>query len=104
VLAVSSEETRSLEAFQLQRKQGPCLDCYRSCTRASSSITPCPELPADPTPAEVDRQPLLASGQTLLDGASRVVRRSQRAVAGRSNHMEFLRLPRMGGRPRRLRA
>jgi hypothetical protein len=30
VLAASSEETRSLEVFQLQRKQGPCLDCYRS--------------------------------------------------------------------------
>ena len=30
VLAASSEETRSLEVFQLQREQGPCLDCYRS--------------------------------------------------------------------------
>jgi ANTAR domain/GAF domain len=30
VLAASSEETHSLEVFQLQRKQGPCLDCYRS--------------------------------------------------------------------------
>ena len=30
VLAASSEETRSLEVFQLQRQQGPCLDCYRS--------------------------------------------------------------------------
>jgi transcriptional regulator with GAF, ATPase, and Fis domain len=29
VLAASSEETRQLEIFQLQREQGPCLDCYR---------------------------------------------------------------------------
>jgi transcriptional regulator with GAF, ATPase, and Fis domain len=30
VLAASSEQTRSLEAFQVQREQGPCLDCYRT--------------------------------------------------------------------------
>jgi GAF domain-containing protein len=30
VLAASSEETRLLEIFQLQREQGPCLDCFRS--------------------------------------------------------------------------
>jgi transcriptional regulator with GAF, ATPase, and Fis domain len=29
VLAASSERTRNLELFQLQRDQGPCLDCYR---------------------------------------------------------------------------
>ena len=29
VLAASSERTRSLELFQLQRDEGPCLDCYR---------------------------------------------------------------------------
>ena len=29
VMAASSEATRDLEAFQLQRKEGPCLDCYR---------------------------------------------------------------------------
>jgi transcriptional regulator with GAF, ATPase, and Fis domain len=29
VLAASSERTRDLEMFQLQREQGPCLDCYR---------------------------------------------------------------------------
>lgn len=30
VVAASSEATRSLEVFQVQRSQGPCLDCYRS--------------------------------------------------------------------------
>lgn len=30
VMAASSERTRSLELFQLQRDQGPCLDCFRS--------------------------------------------------------------------------
>jgi transcriptional regulator with GAF, ATPase, and Fis domain len=30
VVAASSEATRSLEVHQLQRDQGPCLDCYRS--------------------------------------------------------------------------
>lgn len=30
VMAASSERTRNLEVFQLQREQGPCLDCYRS--------------------------------------------------------------------------
>ena len=29
VMAASSERTRQLEAFQLQRAEGPCLDCYR---------------------------------------------------------------------------
>ncbi|HEY6748454.1 MAG TPA: GAF and ANTAR domain-containing protein [Mycobacteriales bacterium] len=30
VVAASSEATRTLEVFQVQRAQGPCLDCYRS--------------------------------------------------------------------------
>lgn len=29
VMAASSERTRNLEIFQLQREQGPCLDCYQ---------------------------------------------------------------------------
>ena len=29
VVAASSERTRNLELFQLQRDEGPCLDCYR---------------------------------------------------------------------------
>ena len=30
VAGASSEETRDLELFQLQRDEGPCLDCYRT--------------------------------------------------------------------------
>lgn len=30
LLAATSEEARHLEAFQLQREEGPCLDCFRS--------------------------------------------------------------------------
>ena len=30
VMAASSEATRTLELFQVQRDDGPCLDCYRS--------------------------------------------------------------------------
>src|SRR6478752_4138978 len=29
LLAATSEEARKLEAFQLQRDEGPCLDCYQ---------------------------------------------------------------------------
>ncbi len=35
VVAASSERTRNLELFQLQREQGPCLDCYHSRTAVS---------------------------------------------------------------------
>ena len=30
VVAASSETTRTLEVYQLQRNEGPCLDCFRS--------------------------------------------------------------------------
>ena len=35
LVAASSEATRSVELFQLQRSQGPCLDCFR----AGSAVT-----------------------------------------------------------------
>jgi GAF domain-containing protein len=43
VVAASSERTHNLELFQLQREQGPCLDCYRTGTPVSA-----PDLEADP--------------------------------------------------------
>src|SRR5882672_337377 len=30
VVAASAEETRLLELFQVQRNEGPCLDCFRT--------------------------------------------------------------------------
>ena len=30
LLAATSEEARKVEAFQLQRDEGPCLDCYQT--------------------------------------------------------------------------
>ena len=45
VVAASSEKTDSLELFQAQRDQGPCLDCYRS----GSAVT-CPI--SKPRPAD----------------------------------------------------
>jgi transcriptional regulator with GAF, ATPase, and Fis domain len=35
VVAASSEATRDLELYQVQRDQGPCLDCYHSGTSVS---------------------------------------------------------------------
>jgi transcriptional regulator with GAF, ATPase, and Fis domain len=35
LVAASSDETRNLELFQLQREQGPCLDCFHQ----SASVT-----------------------------------------------------------------
>ena len=35
VLAASSEDTRQLEIFQVQRDQGPCLDCFHTKTPVS---------------------------------------------------------------------
>jgi transcriptional regulator with GAF, ATPase, and Fis domain len=35
VMAASSEATRNLELYQLQRDEGPCLDCYRSAAALS---------------------------------------------------------------------
>lgn len=42
VLAASSENTRHLETFQVQRAEGPCLDCY-----ASGSPVKAPDLAAE---------------------------------------------------------
>lgn len=35
LLAATSEEARKVEAFQLQRDEGPCLDCYHSGVQVS---------------------------------------------------------------------
>lgn len=35
IMAASSEQTRQLEVFQLQRDEGPCLECYREGTVVS---------------------------------------------------------------------
>lgn len=35
LLAATSEEARKLEAFQLQREEGPCLDCYHTGAQVS---------------------------------------------------------------------
>ena len=37
VMAASSEQTRLLELVQLQREQGPCLDCYRRAEPVSAT-------------------------------------------------------------------
>jgi transcriptional regulator with GAF, ATPase, and Fis domain len=40
VVAASSEQARNLEVFQLQRDQGPCLDCYRAGRQVSVQNLP----------------------------------------------------------------
>src|SRR6478609_9731980 len=35
LLAATSEEARKVEAFQLQRDEGPCLECYKTGTPIS---------------------------------------------------------------------
>jgi transcriptional regulator with GAF, ATPase, and Fis domain len=51
VVAASSERTRSLELFQLQREQGPCLDCFHS---GAAVIVPDLSQEAQRWPAFVD--------------------------------------------------
>jgi hypothetical protein len=60
VLAASSEHTRQLELFQLQREEGPCLDCYRSGQ---------PVAVAD-LAAAADRWPQFVAGATIAGFAS----------------------------------
>jgi GAF domain-containing protein len=60
VLAASSENTRNLEVFQLQRDQGPCLDCFES---GSAVIVP-------DLATEADRWPQFASVAEALGIAS----------------------------------
>ena len=55
VLAASSENTRHLEAFQVQRAEGPCLDCY-----SSGSPVEVPDLAA-----EADRWPQFVAAAEL---------------------------------------
>src|SRR5690242_10788703 len=42
LMASSSERTHHLEVFQLQREEGPCLDCYRE-----GVAVPVPDLDAE---------------------------------------------------------
>ncbi|HVE74159.1 MAG TPA: GAF and ANTAR domain-containing protein [Mycobacteriales bacterium] len=60
VMAASSERTRNLELFQLQRDQGPCLDCFH--TGAAVSV---PDLKG-----EVDRWPTFVAAALELGFAS----------------------------------
>lgn len=60
VVAASSERTRSLELFQLQREEGPCLDCFHAGT---------PVNVADLT-LEKSRWPQFASAATAAGFAS----------------------------------
>jgi GAF domain-containing protein len=60
VVAASSEATRALEVYQLQREQGPCLDCYRGGTPVSAADLP----------AETSRWPLFVEAATAAGFAS----------------------------------
>jgi transcriptional regulator with GAF, ATPase, and Fis domain len=60
LIAASSERTRDLELFQLQREQGPCLDCY---------ATGAPVIVDDLT-AEVKRWPVFVPVATAAGFAS----------------------------------
>ncbi|HEY6746204.1 MAG TPA: GAF and ANTAR domain-containing protein [Mycobacteriales bacterium] len=60
IVAASSEATRTLEIFQLQREQGPCLDCYHT----GSMVTE-----AD-LRQETQRWPLFAAAATHAGFAS----------------------------------
>ena len=60
VVAASSERTRTLELFQLQRDQGPCLDCFRS--GAPVAVTD--------LHAEADRWPEFVTAATAAGFAS----------------------------------
>ncbi len=54
LLAATSERTRNLEIFQLQREQGPCLDCFHSGRR----------ILVDDLAREADRWPQFAAAAT----------------------------------------
>jgi transcriptional regulator with GAF, ATPase, and Fis domain len=60
VVAASSEATRALEVYQLQREQGPCLDCYHSGAPVSVADLP----------AETARWPLFVEAATNAGFAS----------------------------------
>lgn len=56
VVAASSERTHNLELFQLQREEGPCLDCYHQAA---------PVTAAD-LPAETERWPQFVAAATEM--------------------------------------
>ena len=60
VVAASSERTRTLELFQLQRDQGPCLDCFRSGIQVA----------VEDLQAESDRWPEFVAAATAAGFAS----------------------------------
>jgi GAF domain-containing protein len=60
VMAASSERTRDLEIFQVQRDQGPCLDCFHSGVPVS----------VDDLSQQSERWPLFVAAATELGFAS----------------------------------